>query len=156
MKPTVLTEELFDARASVWPSPVTASPRSFIWGPSGPRCTSHEPQSRGCHVPGITNYAPRTIIISWIQWAHCVDTVNIWYGKHRRYSQLRCMNKVSCLRRRDREREWERQRGGGEGRRRGYLIFAHKKWEFMKDLKKLLKRTPEQDSSIFRDLYSNI
>lgn len=79
-----------------------------------------EPQSRGCHVPGITNYAPRTIIISWTQWAHCIDTVNIWYSKHRRYSQLRCMNKVSCLRRR------EREGGGGErGRQRGDIWFSH-------------------------------
>jgi len=141
MKPTVLTEEPFGARASIRPSRVPAYPRSFIRAPLGPRYTSYEPQSRGCHVPGITNYAPRTIIISWTQWAYCIDTVNIWYGKHRRYSQLRCMNKISCLRRIEREREREREEG--------YLIFAHKKWEFMKDLKKFSKRTPEQDTAIF-------
>lgn len=106
MKATILAEELFDARASVWPSRFSryCYPAIVYMGPSGPRCTSHEPQSRGCHVPGITNYAPRTIIISWTQWAHCIDTVNIWYGKHRCYSQFWRMNKVPCLRQRERER----------------------------------------------------
>lgn len=55
-----------------------------------------EPQSRVRHVPGITNYAPRTVIISWAQWARCIDTVNIWHGKHRHHSPFRFMNKVLC------------------------------------------------------------
>lgn len=47
---------------------------------------AREPQSRARHVPGITNYAPRTVIISRSPVRRCIDTVNIRHGKHRHHS----------------------------------------------------------------------
>lgn len=51
-------------RPTISGPPLLDSPRSFIWAPPGQGVPRMSPQSRGRHVPGITNYAPRTIIIS--------------------------------------------------------------------------------------------